>query len=144
MEEHERINNTSSSQQNYQGAVLLNLLFLLPTSQGYSYGARYHEDLPWAQYPYRGHLQRSNTGYDEYDHDYYPSDGYSTRRGQPRFTSCFPGQVLVENKCRTVPNICPPNFALVNNVCTDSGGVTAVHVAGYFSIVGDESNSHTT
>nr|CAD7435360.1 unnamed protein product [Timema monikensis] len=61
-------------------AVLLSvLLSLLPTSQGYSYDARYHEDLPWAQYPYRGHLQRSNTGYDEYDEAYHPEYRYHGR-----------------------------------------------------------------
>nr|CAD7256963.1 unnamed protein product [Timema shepardi] len=61
-------------------AVILSaLLFLSPTSQGYSYGGRYHEDLPWAQYPYRGHLQRSNTGYDEYDEVYHPGYRYHGR-----------------------------------------------------------------
>nr|CAD7411325.1 unnamed protein product [Timema cristinae] len=112
-----------------KSAVLLNLLFLLPTSQGYSYGARYHEDLPRAQYPYRGHLQRSNLGYDEYDNAYYPSDGYPSRRGWPRFYPCQPGQVLVDQVCQTPPDMCPPNFSLIDNVCTDSGGVTAVHVS---------------
>nr|CAD7411324.1 unnamed protein product [Timema cristinae] len=109
--------------------VVLNLLFLLPTSQGYSYGARYHEDLPWAQYPYGGHLQRSNTGYDEYDHDYYPSDGYSSRRDYGRYSLCERGHVYIDGACRSIHSVCPPNFKLVNKVCTDSGGVTAVHVA---------------
>nr|CAD7411327.1 unnamed protein product [Timema cristinae] len=112
-----------------RGAILLNLLFLLPTSKGYSYGARYHEDLPWAQYPYRGHLQRSNTGYDEYDHDYYPSDGYSSRRQLSHHRPCHPGQNYIDGMCQSPRSRCPPNFSLINNVCTDSGGVTAVHVS---------------
>nr|CAD7444951.1 unnamed protein product [Timema bartmani] len=110
-------------------AVLLGvLLFLLPTSQGYSYGARYYEDLPWAQYPYRGHLQRSNAGYDEYDDAYHPGYGYHGRRQSNIRPACREGQIYHGGQCVQLQSGCPEGFTVVDNKCTDSGGVTAVHV----------------
>nr|CAD7432879.1 unnamed protein product [Timema monikensis] len=114
-----------SIQHRNDDTVLLGvLLFLLPSTQGYYYGGRGDNVNSWDRHHYRRHLDYSES--DEYEEAYLAKDRYPTRRQGTGRVFCTSGYVYVWGRCRPTHISCPPYFTLINNVCTDSGGVMAV------------------
>nr|CAD7203133.1 unnamed protein product [Timema douglasi] len=106
-------------------AVLLGvLLFLLPSTQGYYSDGRGDDVNSWDRRHHRHHLDHSESY--EYDEAYLAKDRYPTRRQGTGRVFCTSGYVYVGGRCRPTHISCPPYFTLINNVCTDSGGVTAM------------------